>query len=316
MRALVYDNNQTRLQTAIPLPEPQGDEVLLKIRRAGICNTDLELIAGMYDFAGIPGHEFVAVVEQGPPHLLGKRVVGEINVACGSCDFCRLGIPSQCRNRRTVGIRRHPGAFADYMALSAQNLHVVPDAISDDQAVFIEPLAAALQITEAVHISPRDRAAVLGLGKLGLLAAQVLKLTGAEVIGITRRELQKRLLEKWDIPAAAYPETRAESFHIVIDCTGQAQGFEDALRLVQPRGTLILKSTYNGLPKADLTQIAVREIRLIGSRCGPFESAIRLLKIGLIDVTALIEARYPFDSIIEALQHAARPGALKILLDF
>lgn len=316
MRALVYDNNQTSLQTAIPLPEPQEDEVLLKIRRAGICNTDLELIAGMYDFAGIPGHEFVAVVEQGPPHLLGNRAVGEINVACGSCDFCRLGIPSQCRNRRTVGIRRHPGAFAEYMALSAQNLHVVPDAISDDQAVFIEPLAAALQITEAVHISPRDRAAVLGLGKLGLLAAQVLKLTGAEVIGITRRELQKRLLEKWDIPAAAYPETRAESFHIVIDCTGQAQGFEDALRLVQPRGTLILKSTYNGLPKADLTQIAVREIRLIGSRCGPFESAIRLLKMGLVDVTALIEARYPFDSIIEALQHAARPGALKVLLDF
>lgn len=316
MRALVYDNNQTSLQTAIPLPEPQEDEVLLKIRRAGICNTDLELIAGMYDFAGIPGHEFVAVAEQGPSHLLGKRVVGEINVACRDCDFCRRGIPSQCRNRRTVGIRHHPGAFADYLALSVQNLHIVPDTISDDQAVFIEPLAAALQITEAVHISPRDRAAVVGLGKLGLLAAQVLKLTGAEVIGITRRESQKRLLEKWGIPAAAYSETRAESFHIVIDCTGQAQGFEDALRLVQPRGTLILKSTYNSLPKADLTQIAVREIRLVGSRCGPFESAIRLLKMGLVDVTALIEARYLFDSIIEALQHAARPGALKILLDF
>ncbi|NWG15106.1 MAG: alcohol dehydrogenase catalytic domain-containing protein [Chloroflexi bacterium] len=316
MRALVCNNHQISLHTLAALPEPREGEALLKIRQAGICNTDLELIAGMYGFSGIPGHEFVAEVEQGPPHLIGKRVVGEINIACGGCDFCQRGIPSQCRNRRTVGIRQHPGAFADYLALTVQNLHVIPDTVTDDQAVFIEPLAAALQVTELAHISPDNRIGVIGLGKLGLLIVQVLQLTGADVIGITRRESQKRLLDKWGISAAAYAEIPAESLHVVVDCTGQAQGFEDALRLIEPRGTLILKSTYHDLPRADLTQLVVREINVIGSRCGPFESAIRLLKQGLVDVTALIEARYPFDSIIEALERAAQPGALKVLLDF
>ncbi len=315
MRALVFDG-QLHLDSALPMPEVQDGDTLLKIRRAGICNTDLELVAGMYGFSGILGHEFVAEVIQGQPDLIGKRVVGEISVVCGKCDFCERGIPSQCRNRTTIGIRRYPGAFADYLPLPPRNLHVVPDSISDDEAVFVEPLAAALQVTEAVHISPRDRVVVVGVGKLGMLVAQVLKLTGADVIGIVRREKQAQLLEKWSIAAAALSDLAEQSAQVVVDVTGLDQGFADALKLVESRGTIVLKSTYNGFPQADLTQVAVREIRIVGSRCGPFDAALRLLERNLVDVTSLIEARYPFDNAVEAMDFAAQSGALKTLLDF
>jgi threonine dehydrogenase-like Zn-dependent dehydrogenase len=315
MHALIYDG-QLRLDESLPIPQPQGDQTLLKMRRAGICNTDLELIAGMYGFSGILGHEFVAEVTQGPSDLVGKRVVGEINVACTRCDFCEKGIPSQCRNRTTVGIIQHPGAFADYLALAARNLHVVPDDVSDDSAVFVEPLAAALQITEAVHISPRHCVVVIGLGKLGMLAAQVLKLTGAEIFAVVRREKQAVLLEKWGITPVEMSDLELHRAQVVVDCTGQASGFADALQLVEPRGTIVLKSTYHGLPQADLTAAVVNEIRIVGSRCGPFDAALRVLKAGLVDVESLIEARYPFGEALEAVQYAAEKGALKVLLDF
>lgn len=314
MRALVYDG-KLWLNEAADRPIPAEGEVLLKIRQAGICNTDLELAAGMYGFAGTPGHEFAAEVVEGPSDWIGRRVVGEINVACGQCDFCLAGVPSQCRHRRAVGIHDYPGAFADYMALPLRNLYLVPDAISDDEAVFTEPLAAALQILEAIQISPRDRIVVLGTGKLGMLAAQVLKLTGADVVGVVRRQKQADLLDRWNIPAFPMDALECERAQVVVDCTGQAEGFADALRLVQSRGTIILKSTYRGTPQADLTQVAVREIRVIGSRCGPFPAALRLLENKLVDVKALIEARYPLDSAIEAFKYAQQPGALKVLLD-
>jgi threonine dehydrogenase-like Zn-dependent dehydrogenase len=315
MRALVY-NGQLRVERAVADPVVHSDQVLLRIRRAGVCNTDMELIAGMYDFSGILGHEFVGEVIQGGDELLGKRVVGEINVACQECDFCQKGIPSQCRNRTTVGIVRHPGAFADYLALAARNLHVVPDEVSDDEAVFVEPLAAALQITEALHISPRDRVVVLGVGKLGMLVAQVLKLTGADIVAVVRREKQAKLLQKWRIPAVELSELEPQSAQVVVDCTGQADGFEASLNLVGARGTIVLKSTYHGLPQANLTQVAVREIRVIGSRCGPFDAALRLLKAGLVDVNSLIEARYNLDDALPAIEHAGQKGVLKVLLDF
>jgi threonine dehydrogenase-like Zn-dependent dehydrogenase len=315
MRALIYDG-QLRLEESLLNAHPQGDQALLKIRRAGICNTDLELIAGMYRFSGILGHEFVAEVTQGPDRLLGKRVVGEINVACTTCDFCEKGIPSQCRNRTTVGIIQHPGAFADTLALTTRNLHIVPDEVSDDSAVFVEPLAAALQITEAVHISPRNRVVVIGLGKLGMLAAQVLKLTGAEIFAVIRREKQADLLGKWGIRPIAIGDLEPHSAQVVVDCTGNASGFADSLQLVEPRGTIVLKSTYNGLPQTDLTRAVVNEIRIVGSRCGPFDAALRLLKAGLVDVESLIEARYPFGEALQAVQHASEKGALKVLLDF
>jgi len=315
MRALVFDG-QLHLETSLAMPQPQDGDTLLKIRRAGICNTDLELVAGLYGFSGILGHEFVADVTQGQPDLIGKRVVGEISVVCGICDFCQRGIPSQCRNRTTIGIRRYPGAFADYLSLPPRNLHIVPDKISDDEAVFVEPLAAALQVTEAVHISPRDRVVVVGVGKLGMLVAQVLKLTGADVIGVVRREKQAQLLDKWGIASAELADIPEQSAQVVVEITGLAQGFADALNLVESRGTIILKSTYNGFPQVDMTQVAVREIKVIGSRCGPFDAALRLLERGLIDVASLIEDRYEFDSAVMAMEAAAQPGKMKVLLDF
>lgn len=315
MRALVFDG-QLHLETSLAVPQPQDGDTLLKIRRAGICNTDLELVAGMYGFSGILGHEFVADVIEGSADWIGKRVVGEISVVCGKCDFCLRGIPSQCRNRTTIGIRNRPGAFADFLALPIRNLHVVPDKISDDDAVFVEPLAAALQVTEAVHISPRDRVVVIGVGKLGMLVAQVLKLTGADVVGVVRREKQAKLLDKWAIPAVELKDIPDQSAQVVVDVTGLAQGFADALKVVESRGTIVLKSTYHGFPQVDMTQVAVREIKVIGSRCGPFDAALRLLEVGLIDVASLIDDRYGFDDAVQAMDTAAQPGKLKVLLDF
>lgn len=303
-----------RLDTTVPKPEPTSEQSLLKIRRAGICNTDLELMAGYKEFSGILGHEFVAEVVGG--ELAGRRVVGEINVTDGTCEMCQRGIPSQCLNRNAIGIDDHPGAFADYLALVSRNLYPVPDDVSDDMAVFVEPLAAALQVTEGVHISPRDRVVLIGAGKLGLLVAQVLKLTGADLSVVARREKPAALLQKWGIRAVTADELARRSAQVVVDCTGNAEGFAQALELVQPRGTIVLKSTYVGTPAANLTRVAVDEIRVVGSRCGPFDAALRLLSHGLIDTESMIDGRYSIDAALVAFDHAAKPGALKVLLEF
>jgi alcohol dehydrogenase len=314
MRAVVFDGT-LHFQTDYPDPIAHDDQVLLQIQRAGVCNTDLELIGGYMNFSGVLGHEFVATVIAGDPAWLGQRVVGEINIADGTCDFCQRGIPSQCRNRTVMGIAGHQGAFADRMALTMRNLHRVPDRVSDDEAVFVEPLAAAFQILEAQQISPRDRIVVLGVGKLGMLCAQVLKLTGADVVGVVRREKQATLLTKWHIPAFGKDELPLHRADIVVDCTGTAAGFADALDLVRARGTIILKSTYRGVPTANLTRVAVDELRIIGSRCGPFDAALRALEAGLIDVESLIEARYGLHDVEKAFTEAGRTGVLKVLLD-
>lgn len=314
MRALIYEEKLAFHEDA-EMVVPDRADTVIRVRKAGICNTDLELMKGYLAFSGILGHEFVGVVEQGPDALIGKRVVGEINVACESCDMCQKGIYSQCRDRHTVGIYRYPGAFADFLALPQRNLHLVPDSVSDDAAVFVEPLAAALQITEAIQVSPRDRVVVLGAGKLGMLCAQVLKLTGADVVVPVRRDKQAALLARWGIPAVDardLPDGRAE---VVVDCTGQADGFAESLRLVEPRGTIVLKSTYHGQPQVDMTQVAVREIRVIGSRCGPFDAALRLLEQCLVDVESLIEARYPLSEGVRAIEHSAEKGVFKVLLE-
>lgn len=313
MRAVMYEN-VLRLDTTVPKPEPTSEQSLLKIRRAGICNTDLELMAGYKEFSGILGHEFVAEVVGG--ELAGRRVVGEINVTDGTCEMCQRGIPSQCLNRNAIGIDDHPGAFADYLALVSRNLYPVPDDVSDDMAVFVEPLAAALQVTEGVHISPRDRVVLIGAGKLGLLVAQVLKLTGADLSVVVRREKPAALLQKWGIRAVTADELSRRSAQVVVDCTGNAEGFAQALELVQPRGTIVLKSTYVGTPAANLTRVAVDEIRVVGSRCGPFDAALRLLSHGLIDTESMIDGRYSIDAALAAFDHAAKPGALKVLLEF
>ncbi len=314
MRGLVF-NGELKLARDLPDPASTEGEALIRVTKAGICNTDLELVAGMYGYKGILGHEFVGVVEEGPAEFVGQRVVGEISIMCGECDFCLRGIPSQCRNRDTLGIRRHPGVFADYVRLPARNLHRVSDGISDEAAVFVEPLAAALNVTELVHISPRDRVVVIGAGKLGLLICQVLKLTGAEVVAVVRRERPATLLDTWGIPAVTAEMVRDQQAQVVVEVTGTAEGLSEALRMVEPRGTVVLKSTYHGLPQVDMTQVAVREIRLVGSRCGPFEAALRLLEAGVVDVESLIDARYGLDDGVAAMAHAAQPGALKVLLE-
>jgi threonine dehydrogenase-like Zn-dependent dehydrogenase len=298
-----------------PYPQPENGEVLIRLRLAGICNTDLELTRGYKDFAGTLGHEFVGQVVVGPDEWIGRRVVGEINIACGACDMCRQQIPSHCRQRRTLGLINYDGAFADVFRLPIRNLHPVPDTIPDEVAVFTEPLAAACQIAETVHIQPSDRVILIGAGKLGLLSAQVLRLTGCDLAVIVRHQAQADRLAAWGIRAVERGDVPNGQADIVVDCTGNAGGFADALTLVRPRGTMVLKSTYTGMPQADLTQVAVNEIRVIGSRCGPFDAALRLLEQQLVEVYSLIEARYPLHEAARAFEHAAQPGSLKVLLE-
>lgn len=315
MRAFLLHAGHSSLSIVLD-PAPSQNEALLQIRLAGICNTDLEILKGYKGFSGILGHEFVATVESCmvDPSIEGKRVVGEINVSCHHCDMCLRGIPSQCRYRSAVGITGHDGAFADRMTLVRENLHVVPDTIDDEHAVFVEPLAAALSICNLAHIRPSDRVLLIGAGKLGLLCAQVLRLTGADVRVIARRSRPVELLKRWGIPVIASEEIAAASFDVVVDCTGNAQGFEAALTYVRPRGTIVLKSTYEGTPAADLSRIAVSEIRVVGSRCGPFDAALRVLESRLVDVTSMIEASYPLSDMTHAIAHAGQPGVLKVLV--
>lgn len=313
MRGLICDGS-LQLRSDLLQPVADADQVLLRPMLVGICNTDLEIMRGYMQFSGILGHEFIARVEEGPASWKGRRVVGEINVACGNCDMCRKSVPSQCRNRTTVGIDRHPGAMAEYLSLALRNLYIVPDEVPDQAAVFVEPLAAALQILEAIAISPRDRVVLIGAGKLGMLIAQVLKLTGADLSVVVRREKQAKLLTNWGIRAISADELTPRTAQVVVDATGVSEGFTTALNLVAPRGTIVLKSTYVGLPQADLTRVVVDEIRVIGSRCGPFDAALRLLQHQLVDVEPLIEAQYPLADALRAFEHTAMPGAMKILL--
>jgi len=316
MRALAVHNREIQLLEDAPEPACGADEVVIRPLLAGICNTDLELVHGYYNYEGILGHEFVGQVVDGPGEWIGRRVVGEINIVCGECDLCREGAYTHCRNRSTLGIQNHAGVFADRFTLPVRNLHPVPDSLKDEQAVFVEPLAAACQVLDAVHVRPSDRVVVLGAGKLGLLVAQVLRLIGADLAVVVRHERQARLLAQWGVEAARLADLPERQAHTVVDCTGRAEGFADALRLLRPRGTLVLKSTYHGLPQADLTQVAVNEVTVTGSRCGPFDVALRLLANGLVDVESLIEARYSLPAGAEALAAAAEPGRLKVLLTF
>lgn len=315
MRALALTDQGLTYTHEWPEPVLNSGQALLRIRQAGICNTDLELVKGYMHFRGVLGHEFVAEVLSGPSEWVGARVVGEINVACGVCDLCREGVPSQCRNRVTVGLNGHDGAFSDRLALHTSVLHRVPDAVSDDQAVFVEPLAAAFQMIEGTHIHPRDEVILLGAGKLGMLCAQVLMLTGARVRVVVRRDAQAALLNRWGIEAVRSDALTRNRAHVVVDCTGTSDGFATALDLVRPRGTLILKSTYHGLPQADLTRVVVDEIKVIGSRCGPFETALSALARGQVDTASLIQNRYPLSESIAAMNEAGQAGALKILLE-
>lgn len=312
-RAVVFDGGLSvrRRTRAVPA----ADEALIRLRLAGICRTDLELMAGYKGFSGVLGHEFVGDVIAGPAAWIGQRVVGTINVGCGDCDMCRKGIAAHCLHRSALGIMNYDGAFADVFRLVARNLVHVPEGLADEVAVFTEPLAAACQMVHLAHVRPTDRVVVVGAGKLGLLCAQVLRLTGAEVMVIVRHNRPAQLLNDWGIPAMARDDVPDGQADVVVDCTGNAAGFAEALDLVRPRGVVALKSTYAGLPQVDLTRVVVDEVRVVGSRCGPFDAALRLLASDAVRVRELIAARYTLDDAVQAFDHAAQPGMLKVLLE-
>ncbi len=314
MRALWLEDGKVEVRE-VPTPEPHDGEALVRVRLAGICGTDLELIKGYYPFRGILGHEFVGEVVKAPePRWVGRRVVGEINVACGTCDLCRQGLRRHCRNRTVLGILGKDGAFATYLTLPLENLHAVPEGVPDEVAVFTEPLAAALEVLEQVWVQPDHRVLVVGAGRLGQLIARVLALTGAQVDVVVRREKQRALLAGLHVGLLAPDEIPQGVYDVAVEATGNPAGFELARRALRPRGALVLKSTYAGRAALDLSRVVVDEQRLVGSRCGPFGAALRVWQRGLIDPQPLIEAVYPLERALEALEHAARPGVFKVLL--
>jgi threonine dehydrogenase-like Zn-dependent dehydrogenase len=315
MKGLWLENNQLQLRTDIPIPKPPAGEALVRVLCAGICNTDLELIKGYYPYTGIIGHEFVGVVEQGPEHLINQRVVGEINAACGYCRFCRSGQPTHCENRTVLGIVNRNGAFAEYLSLPIENLHIVPENVSTAAATFTEPLAAALEIQQQITLSQDDRVLVVGDGKLGQLIAQTLALTGCDLLVVGRHEDKLLNLAARGIKTALANSVKDRYFDVSIDCTGNPEGFNTARRALRPRGTLILKSTYAGNLSLDASALVVDEITLIGSRCGPFVPALELLGTKKVNVQSLIQGIYPLCLGLEAVEKAKTKGVLKVLLE-
>lgn len=305
---------QTLSLRDVPRPRKDG-EALIRVRLAGICGTDLELVRGYYPFTGIPGHEFVGeVVEASDTSWVGKRVVGEINVSCGACEQCRSGRPTHCEKRTVLGIANRDGAHSEYTTLPLANLHLVPDSVPDDAAVFVEPLAAALEIQQQVHIQPTDRVLLIGAGRLGQLVAQTLALTGADLRVAARHPLQQKLLTGRRIQLIAENEIQPRRWDVVVEATGSPSGFELARQALRPRGTLVLKSTYRGEMTVNWSPFVVDEITIVGSRCGPFAPALRLLEKKEVDPTVLIAQRFPLSAALEAYETAKQPGKLKILL--
>ncbi len=315
MRALVCDGGM-RYDPAYPVPTPPAGEALVRVRLAGVCSTDRELLRGYLGFRGVLGHEFVGDVVQAPdPGWIGRRVVGDINAACYRCPTCLAGRHTHCPNRTTLGILGRDGAFADYLCLPLPNLHAVPAGLPDEKAVFVEPLAAACEILEQVSIRPTDRVIVVGDGKLGLLVSAVLRLTGADLLLVGRHRAKLAIAESWGIATASAADGAAgRQADLVVECTGGPGGFALANQMLRPAGTLVLKSTYHGELGVDMSALVIREITLIGSRCGPFAPALRLLASGLVDPAPLISAQYLLPEGEAAFKRAVEPGVLKVLL--
>ncbi|MBT3338192.1 MAG: alcohol dehydrogenase catalytic domain-containing protein [Anaerolineae bacterium] len=304
---LTYKENQSNPVNA--------DEALIRVRLAGICGTDLEMVRGYYPFTGVPGHEFVGeVVECADKSWIGKRVVGEINVTCGNCEQCQNGRSTHCEDRTTLGIHDRDGIFAEYVTLPTRNLVPVPDLVSDEKAVFTELVAAALEITQEVHIRPTDRVLVIGAGRFGQLIAQVLQLTGADLNVVARHPRQRWLLTERGINLIDETDVQPWRWDVVVDVTGSASGFSLARQAIRPRGTLVMKSTYKGDMQVNFSSLVVDEINIVGSRCGPFAPALRLLESGLVDPLGMIAAEYPLEDGLKAFEHASQRGVLKVLL--
>lgn len=316
MLGLWLENRSLAVRDDLPMPAVTSDEALIRVIMAGICGTDLQLLKGYYPFTGIPGHEFVGEVIEAPaaPHIIGKRVTGEINIPCGYCHVCNMGLPKHCLNRQVLGIKNRNGAFAQYLSLPIGNLHIVPDMLSDDRAVFSEPVAAAAQILHQVTVTPDSKVLVVGAGRLGLLIAQVLQTTRCRLQVVARYNKQHRILQHFGIAATTEQRLPEGAMDIVVEATGCAAGLESALRAVRPAGTIVLKSTYAAATKFQFSRIVVDEIKIVGSRCGPFQSALEKLTEASVDPTPLIEGRFPLQDANEAFVLARQPGVLKVLL--
>jgi len=313
MRAIVLDE-QAVYQDSRPEPVPKPGEVLVRVLQAGVCETDLQLIKGYMGFRGVLGHEFVGVAESGP--LEGRRVVGEINCACQTCDTCKAGLQTHCPNRTVLGILNHDGAFADHIAVPQVNLHAVPDSISTDVAVFTEPVAAAYQIPAQLPIARTDRIIVLGDGRLGNLCAQVLAGLSDHVIVVGKHPEKLALLQARGIATALVTDAIGERMaDIVVECTGSETGLPTALKLVRPRGTIVLKTTVAGTQTLAWAPFVIDEITLVGSRCGPFDQALKALAEGRVNVAPLISDRFDLSDGAKALEHARTKPVLKVLLD-
>lgn len=319
MEAVWLENNFLSARSDLNIPAPPPGEALIHVDLAGICATDLEMVKGYYPFTGILGHEFVGTVISAPDQdrvgqaMMGKRVVGEINAACGVCESCLAGRPTHCEKRSVLGIAGRQGVFADYTTLPIENLHPIPDNVSDEAAVFVEPLAAALEIQEQISVSPNDQVLVIGAGRLGQLIAWTLALTGCQLQVVARRARQQELLRKRGIQVITPDQVPNRKIDIVVEATGTPEGFYLARQAVRPRGTVVLKSTYKGDLTVNFSAVVVDEITLIGSRCGPFKPAIELLASGKIDPRDLIDATYPLANATEAFEIAAQSGVLKVL---
>jgi alcohol dehydrogenase len=312
MKAIFFDG--TARLCDLEEPRPGRGEALIAIGAAGVCRTDIEVTQGYMEFKGVLGHEFVGrVLEcEEKPALVGKRVVGEINIAPGiTGDLERRHAPG----RSVLGIQNKGGCFAERITLPVENLHIVPNEVDDLSAVFVEPLAAALEILEQVHIGPSDEVAVVGDGKLGLLVARVLVLAGCGVSVIGKHDRKLGIASRFGAERLMLEEARGRKFDIAVDCAGLSSGLQTALSLLRPMGTLVLKTTTAVPPAFHTAQLVIDEITVVGSRCGPFPPALRMLAEGLVDVKPLIEKVYPLDDGVEALEHAAKRGALKVLID-
>ncbi|HSS63506.1 MAG TPA: alcohol dehydrogenase catalytic domain-containing protein [Gammaproteobacteria bacterium] len=314
MKALWLENGTLRLATR-SMPEVEAGEALIKVLKAGICGTDAALVAGLYDFVGTPGHEFVGRVVSAPEALMGQRVVGEINVACGKCGICMSGWRKHCFRRTALGIRGRNGCFAEFLTLPLENLHRVPPQVGDDAAVFTEPLAAALDVLDHIDLKTIERVLVVGDGKLAQLVCRVLALEdlSVDVVGRHRRKLDR--LEGVSRIFGGKRAPAGRRYDVAVECSGNSTGLATALNALKPRGTLVVKSTFHAVPTMDATRLVVDELRLVGSRCGPFTRALELLAAGRVSTEPLIDARYALDQGLEAFERSDQAGVLKVLLD-
>jgi len=314
MKALVYDGS-FRFQPDHPDPKPGPGECLVRVHVAGICATDLQIARGYMGFRGVLGHEFVGTVAAGPPTLLGKRIVAEINCVCRACDMCLGGLANHCRKRTVLGIHGRDGCFAEFVAVPERNLHLVPDGVADEEAVFVEPLAAAYQVLAQHPVEGRMNVAVLGSGRLGLLVAQVLAATGCKLIVVGRNAEKLQFCEKKGIQGLHVDEfSPRRDRDLVVECTGDPSGLELALQMVRPRGTVILKSTCAEAGWVNLAPIVIHEVRVLGSRCGPFVPAIDALARKSIDLRSMISRTFPLEKSLEAFEFVKQPNCLKALL--